>query len=312
MITIPALDTPRQARLVASALFLACVAGGCSIERYATGKVADALAGTGGTFASDEDVELIREASPFGLKLMENVLQSQPEHQELLTALARGFVQYAFAFVALDGDMVEAESLARAEALRERARKLYLRGREYGLRALEVCQPGFRAELARDPRAAAARLGRPEMEALYWTAAGWGASLALSKDRPDAVADQPVLEALLDRALVIDEGYGAGALRGILISYEGSRIGGERGAHERSRQQFARAVELSHGRSAGPYVALAEAVAVAEQDRAEFLKLLDAALAIDVDAAPDRRVENLIQQRRARWLASRVDELFLE
>ena len=59
MITIPALDPPRHVRPVASALLLACVAGGCSIERYATGKVADALAGTGGTFASDEDVELI-------------------------------------------------------------------------------------------------------------------------------------------------------------------------------------------------------------------------------------------------------------
>ncbi|MCY2959399.1 MAG: TRAP transporter TatT component family protein [Planctomycetota bacterium] len=306
------MHTTRTARKLALALLLACTASGCSIERYATGKVADALAGTGGTFASDEDVDLIREASPFGLKLMENVLQSQPDHQELLTALARGFVQYAYAFVALDGDIAESESLARAEALRERARKLYLRGREYGLRALEVCQPGFRAELQRDPRAAAAMLRAPEMEALYWTSAGWGAAIALSKDRPDVVADQPVLEALLDRALLLDEGYGAGALRTILISYEPSRIGGDRGARDRARKQFERAVELSRGRSVGPYVALAESVAIAEQDRAEFLRLLGAALAIEVDAAPERRVENLVQQRRARWLLSRVDELFLE
>jgi len=293
-------------------LVLACVAGGCSIERYATSKVADALSGTGGTFASDEDVELIREASPFGLKLMENVLESQPDHQELLTALARGFVQYAYAFVALDGDVAESESLARAEELRERARRLYLRGREYGLRALEVACPGFRDELARDPRAAAERLRRRDAEALYWTVAGWGASLALSKDRPEAVADQPVLEVLLDRALELDEAYGDGALRSLLVSYEPARIGGDRGAAERARAHFARAVELSSGRSAGPYVALAETVAIAEQDRPEFLRLLGAALAIDPDAAPERRVENLVQQRRARWLLGRVDELFLE
>ncbi len=294
------------------ALAVTPLLGGCSIERYATGKVADALAATGGTYASDEDVELVREASPFGLKLMENVLQSQPEHQNLLTALARNFVQYSYAFVALDGDILESESLERADALHERARKMYLRGREYGLRALDVAQPGFRDELARDPQAAAAMLRDPEMEALYWTAAGWGASLALSKDRPEAVADQPVLEALLDRALLVDEGYGNGALRTLLISYEPSRIGGARGANERSREQFARAVELSHGRAVGPYVALAETVAIAEQDRAEFQRLLAAALAFDVDTAPERRVENLVQQRRARWLVSRVDELFLE
>lgn len=296
----------------ASLVLVAALAGSCSIERYATGKVADALSGTGGTFASDEDIDLIREASPFGLKLMENVLDSQPQHPELLTALARGFVQYSYAFVALDGDIAESEDLERAHALHERARKLYLRGREYGMRALDVCQPGFRTQLETDPRAAVDRLGEHEMEALFWTAAGWGAAIALSKDRPEIVAHQPELEALLDRALAIDEGYGDGALRSILISYEQARIGGDRGANDRSRAQFERALELSRGLSAGPYVALAEAVAVGEQDRAEFTRLVDAALAIDVDAAPERRVENLVQQRRARWLRARVDDLFLE
>jgi predicted anti-sigma-YlaC factor YlaD len=306
------LNELRHLRSAALAALLALVAGGCSIERYATGKVADALAATGGTFASDEDVQLVRDASPFGLKLMENVLESQPEHQELLTALARGFTQYAFAFVAQDGDRAEVESLERAEALRQRARRLYLRARGYGLRALEVACPRFRAELERDPRAATARLRRSEIEPLYWTAAAWGASLALSKDRPESVAEQPALEALLDRALALDESYGAGALRALLIAYEPARIGQARGAAERSRAHVARAVELSGGLSAGPYVALAESVAVAGQDRAEFLRLLGAALAVDPDAAPERRVENLVQQDRARWLLARVDELFLE
>lgn len=306
------MESPRIVRESTLAALLALFACSCSIERYATGKVADALSAQGGTFASDEDMELVREASPFGLKLMENVLESQPDHQELLTALARSFTQYAYAFVALDGDIAESESLQRAEVLRARARLLFLRGREYGLRALEVCEPGFRASLDRDPAGAAAMLGRPSMDALYWTSAAWGASLALSKDRPEAVADQPVLEALFDRALVLDEGFGGGALRTILISYEPSRIGAERGAAERAREHFARAVELSGGQSAGPYVALAEVVSIAAQDRSEFLRLLGMALAIDVDVAPERRVENQVQQRRARWLLSRVDELFLE
>ena len=305
------LRAPRSARPWV-ALGLAVLASSCSIERYATGKVADALAATGGTYASDDDVELIREASPFGLKLMENVLQSQPEHQNLLTALAAGFVQYSYAFVALDGDIAEPESLQRGDALHERARKLYLRGRDYGLRALEVAQPGFRAELARDPIAAAAMLGEPEMQALYWTSAGWGAAISLSKDRPDTVADQPTLQALLDRALIVDEGFGDGALRTLLIVYEPSRIGGGRDGNERARRNFARACELSRGHSAGPYVALAETVCIAEQERAEFTQLLETALAIDVDAVPEHRVENLVQQRRARWLLSRTDELFLE
>jgi len=295
--------------LAASLLF---VASACSIKRYATGKVADALAATGGTFASDEDVELVRAASPFGLKLMENVLESQPEHYDLLTALTSSFTQYSYAFVQMEGDEAEPVSLAVAIVQHERARKLYLRARGYGLRALEVSVKGFRSDLERDARAAAERVGRDDVTVLYWTSAAWGGALALSKERPELIADQPQLEALLDRAFVLDEAFASGALRTLMISYEPSRIGGERGAYERSRAHFRRAVDLSHGLSASAYVALAETVSVAEQNRAEFQDLLGRALAIDVDRAPEWRVENLVQQRRARWLLSRVDELFLE
>lgn len=300
----------RPALHLAALAALSCAS--CSIDRFATERVANALSATGDVFASDDDPELVREASPFGIKLMESVLASQPEHAGLLTALARSCVQYGWAFVQQDGDFVEDEDLERAEELRERARRLYLRGREYGLRALEVQHPGLRGELGRDPAAAAGGLAREDLDALYWTAAAWGAALALSKDRPGDVADQPVLEALLDRAFALDEGYGQGALRTLLVSYESARIGGERGADERARAHYARAVELSGGNAAGPHVALAEAVCLPAQGRAEFEDLLGRALAVDPDRQPGRRVENLVVQRRARWLLERTGELFLE
>ncbi len=63
---------------------------------------------------------------------------------------------------------------------------------------------------------------------------------------------------------------------------------------------------------AAPYVALAEAVALPRQDRAQFKRLLEQALAVDVDARPQYRLANLIMQRRARWLLSRTDELIAE
>jgi len=39
--------------------------------------------------------------------------------------------------------------------------------------------------------------------------------------------------------------------------------------------------------------------------------LLNRALAIDPNVQPDTRLQNLIMQRRARWLLSRKTELFL-
>ena len=59
-------------------------------------------------------------------------------------------------------------------------------------------------------------------------------------------------------------------------------------------------------------MALAESVAVAQQDRASFESLLQQALAVNVQANPRYRLANLIMQRRARWLLSRTDDLIAQ
>jgi predicted anti-sigma-YlaC factor YlaD len=70
-------------------------------------------------------------------------------------------------------------------------------------------------------------------------------------------------------------------------------------------------MDLCGGQLAGPLVALAEAVSVRNQNVAEFKALLNRALAINPDAKPEWRLVNLVMQRRARWLLSRIDELIL-
>ena len=59
-------------------------------------------------------------------------------------------------------------------------------------------------------------------------------------------------------------------------------------------------------------MALAEAVSVSNQDREEFESLLKKALAVNPDARPEWRLSNIVMQRRARWLLSREDELFVK
>jgi hypothetical protein len=183
-------------------LVAACVlASGCSIRSMAVNKAGDALAETGSNFASDEDPELVGEAIPFGLKTMEGLLESSPRHEGLLLAAASGFVQYAYGWVQLPGDVVEATDLARATELRERARKLYLRARGYGLRGLEVDFPGMGDALARDPGAALSRTKKEHVPLLYWTAMGWAGAMSLKVNDSDVSADQPIVEALARRAL---------------------------------------------------------------------------------------------------------------
>lgn len=293
-------------------LALLVALSGCSIKRIAINKVGDALAGGGTTFSSDDDPELIRAAVPFSLKLMESLLAESPRHEGLLFATASGFTQYAYAFVQQDADELEAKDVAAANALRDRARRLYLRARDYGLRGLTARHKHFGTLVHTNPVAAAALLTKRDVRLAYWTAVAWAAAVSVAKDKPEVIAGLPQVEALILRALELDETFDQGAIHSFLISYEMARSGAEGDPVARATQHFDRALALSKGQLAGPFLSYAEAVMVQKQNKARFEELLRQALAIDADAYPESRLVNLIMQRRARWLLARMDELFLE
>jgi predicted anti-sigma-YlaC factor YlaD len=287
------------------------LASGCSFKKLAINQLGNALSSSGATFASDDDPELIKAAVPFSLKLIESLLAESPKHEGLLLAACSGFTQYSYAFVKQEADEKEDADLAGSDAARARAKRLFLRARGYGLRGLEVRHAGFEAVLKKSPKQAVAIAARRDVPLLFWTAAAWGAAISVAKDDPVLLSDQLIVEALLDRALALDERFDNGAIHSLLISYEMVRRSATGDPSERARKHFVRAIELSKGQLASPYVSLAEAVSVEKQDKAEFELLLKKALAIDPDAVPESRLVNHLAQNRARWLLDRIDDLFL-
>jgi predicted anti-sigma-YlaC factor YlaD len=270
-----------------------------------------ALAEGTSTFAKDDDPELVRDAVPFALKTIESLIEQSPKHRGLLLAACSGFTQYSYAFVQQEADFTEAEHLDRATQMRARARKLYLRGLDYGLRAFEVDFPGFRDGLRARPDAALAKTANRHVSLLYWTGVSWGAAFAIDKADSELSADQGLIEKIMRRALALDESWGKGSLHDFFITWEGGRasVGG---SLEKAREHFERAKRLSAGQRASPFVTYAEVVSVGRQNKEEFVRMLNEALQIDVSKAPDDRLPNLIAQRRARWLLARVEELFVE
>ena len=290
---------------------VALALSGCSIKRMAINSLGDALAsGSSSTFARDDDPELVRDATPFALKTIEALIEQSPRHQGLLTAAASGFTEYGYAFVQQEADFTEAKDLERATELRQRAKHLYLRAAEYGLRGLEVDVPGFRDKLAANPDAVLAKLGRKHVPLLYWTGAAWAAAFAIDINDSELSTKQTVIEKMMRRALVLDEGFDMGALHDFFISWEVAHAS-TGGSMTAARAHFARAVELSAGRRVAPFVSFAESVSINENNRKEFEKLLNEALAIDLSKAPDQKLANVINQRRARWLLRRADDLFV-
>jgi hypothetical protein len=296
---------------VVAVLLLAVWAAGCSPRAYVLRQVADGVSSGGEGFATDDDPELVRDSVPFALKGMESLLSEQPEHRGLLTSLARGFTQYAAAFVWQDA--VEASDPEVSLAGRVRARRLYLRATGYGMRGLSVGRPEFPEAFAAAPAEALAALTAEDVPLLFWTGVSWSLAISTAQDDPGMLADLPRCEALMRRALALREDFDGGAIHEVFIAFEGGRPEAMGGSAARARSHFSRAMELSRGEKVSPLVTLAETVAVRAQDRKEFLGLLDRALAFDARGkAPGYRLVNLVAQRKARWLKGRVDELFLE
>ena len=310
-------DDCRPARppryLLALALLAALIAGAtsCSIKKMAVSSIANSLTSGPDVFSSDEDPQLVREAIPFGLKTMESLLEVVPRHRGLLLSLCRGFTQYGVAFVESDADEVESLDYAKASTIRDRALKLFLRARNYGLRGLELNHRGITQRLQLMPDSAAREVTVKELPMLYWTAAAWGSAINLGKDRAELLADLGAVRGLMERGLKLNEGYDGGAFHEAMIILEAlpEAMGG---SAERARQHFQRAVDLSKGLKASPYVTLAQSVSVMTQNRSEFRELLEKALAVDPNRNPSQRLATLVLQQQARQLLKRGDALFFE
>ncbi len=305
---------PRDARwhgpfsLFAVLLVVGVFLSGCSVKRLAADVVGDALTGDSESFASDDDPDLILEAIPFGLKTIESLLASSPSHRGLLLSAAKGFTTYAY-LLQDEADRLEEQDRSRTRLLRARIKRLYLRGREYAFRGLELDYPRFEALLRGDQTAVLARTRAEDAPFLYWAGVSWGGALSAGSDDLALVSEAPLFAALVRRVVDVHERYEAGAAYEFLISYEASRPGGSAGL---AREHFRRALALTDAPRASLFVALAEGLSIKEQNLDEFKELLERALAVDPDREPKERLVNVLAQRRARWLLARIPELFLD
>lgn len=301
----------RQSALALAALFSL---SGC-LKQLALGSVADALSGQGTTFSGDDDPELVADAIPFALKTMEALMPNLPEHDALRVSACSGFTQYAFAFVLQPAKL--SGSFAQEKIAAARAKALFLRARGYCLEALELRHAGFKKAVTDDKTTFAlgsplvAALNKDDVEALYWLAASTALSITSVKEQVDMLGHLPVVDVLIKRSLELDPDWDKGTLQELVISWDGGRSETMGGSPERARAAFKRAVELSEGKKAGPYVSLAESVSIDQQNRKEFEELLGKALAVDVNAAPQYRLTNVLAQRRAQKLLAQIDDLIL-
>lgn len=316
---------------------------GCSINKLAAEALTDMLGGQGGgadVFLSDEDPELIGDALPLALKLFEALLPSSPENVDLLQTTGSGFISYANAFIQTPASMLPEDQYQEKNRQNARAKKMYLRGRDYVLQALDVKYPGFRGLMEEERFEEALAPMQPEDTGLlYWAGAGWTGAIAIDVFDTDLTVTSSSAIALMAKALELDEAYGAGSIHDFFIAVYASipenmmfrsptkypddvirRIFDEyydsvgldaRTGMDKAKFHFERAVEIAGDIKAGPYLSYATSITIKEGDHEAFIKYLETALAIDVDKSPENRMANIVAQQKAQWLLDHIEDFFL-
>ncbi len=244
------------------------------------------------------DTEIAKLSMPTDLKLMEGLLRNDPKNKQLLTALCMGFSGYTMLFI--------------EEEDPERASKLYLRARNYGLKALGIMTTisednGPKRDNVIDKLM---NIDKRDLQALFWTTVSWNLWINLNLDKPTALVQLGVAQACLERVLEINPDYFFGTpyvLIGSILSSKPASLGGNK---EKAREYFEKAINLNSGKFFLTQYYFAKYYAVRIQDKELFFKLIK-----DVDSKDPYELKevcliNTEMKQKTKRLMKMSEELF--
>ncbi|HLP16201.1 MAG TPA: TRAP transporter TatT component family protein [Bacteroidota bacterium] len=247
----------------------------------------------------EPDLTIAESAIPGNLKLVEALYRAKDSDDDALgTMLAQGYTGYALAFVE-DTDP-------------ERAKALYTRARDYGLKVLRK-NKHFDAAFDQDAQTfqdAVKTFTKDDVPVIFWTANAWGSLVNLGMADPEIIGDLSKVNALMEFVEKTDEEfyYGSAHLYFGTIYATMPRVLG--GKPDLAKQHFERCFAIGKNKMLLPFVYMAKSYAVQVQDKELFLSLLKQVEDAPIDILPEQRLVNAVAKRKAKALAARVDELF--
>jgi hypothetical protein len=243
------------------------------------------------------DLRLVREGMPAYLMLMDGMLEGWPDNERLLLAAARAYASYASAFIGADDPVFRDTLLTRAKT--------------YALRALE--QRGIIAPLTcsfDDFERQVGHLTGTDLPYVFWAGSCWASWIGIHQNSIEALAELPRIEALMRRALALDEAYYYGGPHSFMGIWYASRPAVAGGSLERARQHFHQAIEIGQGKFLMTYVYYADYYARKTLDRELFTATLQKVIATPADTVPELTLLNTVAHQKARQLLGQVEDFF--
>ena len=245
---------------------------------------------------NQDDPELVREALPAYLLLIDSFIEADPENSVTLSSGSQLYAAYGAAFV--------------DDA--ERARTLTTRARDYGNRALCAADAAACAlrSLDFDGYTEAIRsIGQADVEPLFSYSLANLAWIRSNADDYAALADLPKIEVALEHLMSLDPGPNAASASmylGILKTLRPAALGGD---PEAGKMWFERGIELSDGQDLAIKVEYARGYARQIYDRELHDRLLNEVLSADVEVT-GLVLFNKLAREQAKQLLASADDYF--
>ena len=246
----------------------------------------------------ETDLDIAEKAIASDLKLLEGLIKTDPKNQQLLLLASQGFDAYALGFV--------------EDFQPQRAKTFYLRGRDYGLRALLRGRSSAISLTGPidDFENSLADFKKKDVPALFWTANNWAGWINLNFDEPVALAQLPRVQLLMQKVLQLEPSFffgGAHLFFGVNYAARPPLLGGN---IELAEDHFQKCFEYSRWKFLLPRVYYAKYVATRQLDEALFQSMLEKVIATPDDVLPGEQLANAIAKRKAQMLLSKMEEFF--
>jgi hypothetical protein len=285
----------RKSLVMVAALFFLTA---CSMDKFVirqTGALLDY-----GVLAlyEETDLELAEHAMASNIKLLEGMVKGDPENENLLLLTTQALNGYALGFV--------------EDEAPERAKALYLRAKDYGLRVLLEDDAFAKADSGSIEAYTAAvnDLDEEYIDALFWTGFAWAGWINLSIDDPRAMIDLTKVQILMQRVLDIDETYFHGAAHlffGSIWGVKPKMLGGD---PEKAKEHFDKNIEITKGNFLLSYVYYAKFYAAKVLDEDLFYSFVVKIEETPADALPGYQLLNMIAKSKVKYLRAFGEEWF--
>jgi tetratricopeptide (TPR) repeat protein len=274
------------------------LSSGCSSRRLAVQATLPLIASQIISMQEERDADLAEMAIPANLKMLEGLAKEDPENVWILQKLAEGFCGYAFSFLE-DNEP-------------DRASGLYLRGKDYAFRALEIQNNGktWKGLSLDEWSKRLVEVTLLQQPALFWAGQCWGSWLSLNLDSMEAFSSLPRIDVMMNRAVTLDPNFHYAGPHLFLGAFYGGRSRMLGGNPDKAKNHFEQALRITEGKYLLISLLYAKTYAVQNQDRKLFEIQLEKVLEASDDVLPEQRLANQIAKRKAAVLLGKIDELF--